>query len=178
VPSLLSRRRHRGSGAYVDDAERALKLGAGAGAGTLDAWTLPSPARRMFADPTQNGALSLRGTNDAGGLFFGSNRRIDQLDVGDVIDSLRAQGATHITVLSGTHGGFDGEIFTILPTSPPTHTKELTFLIEDLKHAGVDVTVLNVNMVTRSELEKLTGHVYGAWCWSNESELWIDILGP
>jgi len=86
APSLLSRWADTaGSGAYFDDADRALKLGAGAGAGTLDAWTLPNPARWMIADPAQNGALSLRGTNAAGGVFFGSNRRIDGVDVNEVI---------------------------------------------------------------------------------------------
>jgi hypothetical protein len=126
----------------------------------------------VVSNAQQNGALVYRGRNLAGARFYGSNRSIDAHDVVDAVKALQSQGAREITVLTGTHGGAGGEIFR-------ADTKELQFLVEDLRHVkGANVRVLNMNLVTRSQLERLSGHVYAAWCTSEESESWLEILEP
>jgi len=119
-----------------------------------------------------NGALVYRGTNLAGAQFFGSSRPIGAQDVVDAVKALQSQGAREITVLTGTHGGAAGQIFR-------ADTKELKFLIEDLRNVkGPNVRILDINLVTKSQLERMTGHVYAAWCTSEESEAWLEILEP
>ena len=89
--------------------------------------------------------MALRGQNAAGGEFFGSYRQIDQFDVEHVLDHFQAEGATKVTILSGTHGGPNGEIFQPIPVyrmrphgswEPVPgrfmDSKELRFLVEDL----------------------------------------------
>ncbi|MBK9231934.1 MAG: hypothetical protein IPO15_14080 [Anaerolineae bacterium] len=111
---------------------------------------------------------SRMGKNWAGGTFWGSDSPIAGTDACQLTDSLLSSGSKRITLLSGTHGTYQGQTGLEFPLAA-----EKSFFEADRLHyfGNPRVEVLDVMVMSREKLSVLTGEIICAWCWSDRSVL-------
>ena len=111
---------------------------------------------------------SRMGKNWPGGTFWGADVRISGTDAYQLTDALLSSGSKRVTLLSRTHGTYEG--LTGLEFPPAA---ERGFFVADLQHysGNPNVEVLDLMVMSRDKLSILTGEIICAWCWSDRSVL-------